>query len=36
MHHLRPLTPGGEDTGTNVQPFCRNCHPAKTGEEFEP
>ncbi|MFE2635414.1 HNH endonuclease [Streptomyces scopuliridis] len=31
---MRPLARGGEDTDQNVQVLCRECHLAKTGEDF--
>ncbi|MFD4700825.1 HNH endonuclease [Streptomyces niveus] len=34
VDHVRPLARGGEDTDANVQPLCRDCHLAKTGEDF--
>ncbi|MDQ0931847.1 HNH endonuclease [Streptomyces turgidiscabies] len=34
VDHVQPLALGGEDTDTNVQPLCRGCHLAKTGEDF--
>ncbi|MFF1698510.1 HNH endonuclease [Streptomyces sp. NPDC058257] len=32
--HRQPLALEGEDTDTNVQPLCHNCHLAKTAEDF--
>ncbi|MEU0981110.1 HNH endonuclease signature motif containing protein [Streptomyces griseus] len=34
VDHVQPLALGGEDTDTNVQPLCRDCHQVKTGEDF--
>ncbi|MEV8332596.1 HNH endonuclease [Streptomyces niveus] len=34
VDHVQPLARGGEDTDQNVQPLCRDCHLAKTGENF--
>ncbi|WP_405801679.1 HNH endonuclease [Streptomyces sp. NBC_01506] len=34
VDHVHPLARGGEDTDSNVQPLCRDCHMAKTGEDF--
>ncbi|MFE2496012.1 HNH endonuclease [Streptomyces scopuliridis] len=34
VDHVRPLARGGEDTDQNVQVLCRECHLAKTGEDF--
>ncbi|WP_217226809.1 HNH endonuclease [Streptomyces anulatus] len=34
VDHTQPLALGGEDTDTNVQPLCRDCHRIKTGGDF--
>lgn len=34
VDHMQPLALGGEDTDGNVQPLCRDCHLAKTAEDF--
>ena len=34
VDHGQPLALGGEDTDGNVQLLCRDCHVAKTGEDF--
>jgi 5-methylcytosine-specific restriction protein A len=31
--HITPLSEGGEDTESNVQPICADCHRKKTAEE---
>ncbi|MET7678976.1 HNH endonuclease signature motif containing protein [Streptomyces sp. NPDC005423] len=36
VDHVQPIALGGEGTDGNVQPLCRDCHLAKTGEDFPP
>ncbi|MFJ2783696.1 MULTISPECIES: HNH endonuclease [unclassified Streptomyces] len=34
IDHVRPLSMGGEDVGSNVQVLCHGCHALKTRTEF--
>lgn len=34
VDHRQPLALGGEDTDSNVQALCRECHRGKTEREF--
>ncbi|MER7842953.1 HNH endonuclease signature motif containing protein [Kitasatospora sp. NPDC096077] len=34
VDHRQPLALGGEDTDSNVQALCRECHRGKTAREF--
>ncbi|MGW8330143.1 HNH endonuclease [Streptomyces sp. NPDC055897] len=36
VDHVRPLSLGGEDTDSNVQVLCHDCHALKTRTEFGP
>ncbi len=33
VHHIVPVTHGGEDTETNLEPLCKSCHSKKTASE---
>jgi 5-methylcytosine-specific restriction protein A len=34
IDHVLPLSLGGEDVDSNVQPLCKTCHKAKTAVDF--
>jgi 5-methylcytosine-specific restriction protein A len=34
IDHVLPLSKGGEDVDSNVQPLCKACHKAKTAIDF--
>jgi 5-methylcytosine-specific restriction protein A len=34
IDHVLPLSQGGEDVESNVQPLCKACHKAKTAVDF--
>ena len=32
--HIKPLSQGGTDTDDNIQVLCKDCHDAKTRQDF--